>query len=91
VVASFSGNYEIAEEPQTRHHRKVMEAERNVDHAGIVIELLTKSYERFKNQKSGRVALYIAGEIARLYYNTEKYEMVFLKTLNLGHEILHAD
>jgi hypothetical protein len=69
-----------------------MEGERNFDHAGNIIELLTKAYERFKNQKSGRVALYIAGEIARLYYTTGKYEMVrFVSFLILGHEILYQD
>lgn len=76
MVASFS-SFDIIEDPQTKHHHKVMAAERSVDHAGIVIELLTKAYERFKNQKSGRVALYIAGEIARLYFEVGKYEMVY--------------
>ncbi|TPX36615.1 hypothetical protein SmJEL517_g01153 [Synchytrium microbalum] len=49
--------------------------ERQVDHASLSIELLTKSYEQFKRQRSGRTTLFLASEIARLYETSGKLEM----------------
>ncbi|KAI8910083.1 Foie gras liver health family 1-domain-containing protein [Entophlyctis helioformis] len=49
--------------------------ERTVDHAMIVIELLTKSYEHFKKFKNSRLTLYLASDIARVYEEGGKYDM----------------
>ncbi|KAJ3218890.1 hypothetical protein HK099_004896 [Clydaea vesicula] len=49
--------------------------EKNVEHSVLVIELLTKAYEQFKFRKCGRTSLYLAGEIARLYYLGGKFDM----------------
>ncbi|CAG8562050.1 3931_t:CDS:10 [Ambispora leptoticha] len=54
---------------------QMLEAEGNIDHAVITIELLTKSYEQFKRYKSGRMTLYLASEIASTYFESGKYEM----------------
>ncbi|CAG8535127.1 12219_t:CDS:2 [Acaulospora colombiana] len=53
----------------------VIDAERNVEHSTFTIELLTKSYEQFKKQKTGRMTLYLASEIAETYFEAEKYDM----------------
>ncbi|CAG8556735.1 2174_t:CDS:10, partial [Cetraspora pellucida] len=53
----------------------VLEAERNIDHSTLTIELLTKSYEQFKKQKAGRMTLYLASEIAGTYVEARKYDM----------------
>ncbi|KAF9435239.1 hypothetical protein BGZ76_006654 [Entomortierella beljakovae] len=52
-----------------------MNAERGVDHLGLTIELLTKSYEQFKQYKAGRMTLFLASEIAGTYYSAGKFEM----------------
>jgi trafficking protein particle complex subunit 11 len=52
----------------------ILEAERNIDHSTLTIELLTKSYEQFKAQKTGRMTLYLASEIANTYLDARKYE-----------------
>ncbi|KAI8815244.1 Gryzun, putative trafficking through golgi-domain-containing protein [Cladochytrium replicatum] len=52
-------------------------AEGSLDHSALVIELLTKSYEQFKKQKSGRMTLYLAAEIARTYQESGKQEMAY--------------
>ena len=44
--------------------QNLLEAERNVDHSTLTIELLTKSYEQFMAQKTDRMTLYLASEIA---------------------------
>ncbi|KAI9274175.1 Gryzun, putative trafficking through golgi-domain-containing protein [Sporodiniella umbellata] len=49
--------------------------EKVVDHAGLTIELLTKSYEQFKRYRNSRMTLYLAAEIAGMYYETGKYDM----------------
>ncbi|KAJ3393816.1 hypothetical protein HDU92_007453 [Lobulomyces angularis] len=49
--------------------------EKNIEHSVLVIELLTKAYEQFKFRKCGRTSLYLAGEIARLYYLGGKFDM----------------
>ncbi|KAJ3037737.1 hypothetical protein HDV00_001387, partial [Rhizophlyctis rosea] len=49
--------------------------ERTTDHGALTIELLTKSYEQFKKHKSGRMTLYLASEIARVYEESGKFEM----------------
>ncbi|TPX39922.1 hypothetical protein SeMB42_g06184 [Synchytrium endobioticum] len=49
--------------------------ERQVDHASLSIELLTKSYEQFKRQRAGRTTLFIASEIGRLYETSGKLEL----------------
>ncbi|KAJ3416366.1 hypothetical protein HDV05_001934 [Chytridiales sp. JEL 0842] len=54
---------------------QVLAAERAVDHGTFVIDLLTKSYEQFKKYKSGRMTLFLASEIARVYHNSGKHEM----------------
>ncbi|KAI9017652.1 Gryzun, putative trafficking through golgi-domain-containing protein [Gaertneriomyces semiglobifer] len=50
-------------------------AENTIDHATIVIELLTKAYEQFKKHKAGRMTLYLASEIARVYQQSGRHEM----------------
>ncbi|KAJ3175049.1 hypothetical protein HDU87_006445 [Geranomyces variabilis] len=50
-------------------------SEESVDHATLVIELLTKSYEQFKKHRAGRMTLFLASEIARVYEQSGKYEM----------------
>ena len=54
--------------------QNILENERNVDHSTLTIELLTKSYEQFKAQKTGRMTLYLASEIANTYLDAGKYE-----------------
>jgi hypothetical protein len=54
--------------------QNILEAERNVDHSTLTVELLTKSYEQFKAQKTGRMTLYLASEIANTYLDAGKYE-----------------
>ncbi|CAG8550412.1 7506_t:CDS:10 [Funneliformis caledonium] len=54
--------------------QNILEAERNVDHSTLTIELFTKSYEQFKAQKTGRMTLYLASEIANTYLEAGKYE-----------------
>ncbi|RHZ80693.1 hypothetical protein Glove_132g6 [Diversispora epigaea] len=53
----------------------IIEAERHVDHSTLTIELLTKSYEQFKKQKTGRMTFYLASEIAGTYFMARKYDM----------------
>ncbi|CAG8671699.1 3712_t:CDS:10, partial [Acaulospora morrowiae] len=53
----------------------IIEAERNLDHSTLTIELLTKSYEQFKKQKTGRMTLYLASQIAETYFEAGKYDM----------------
>ncbi|CAO3693960.1 unnamed protein product [Rhizopus stolonifer] len=50
-------------------------SEKEVDHSGLTIELLTKSYEQFKRYRNSRMTLYLAAEIAGMYYETGKYDM----------------
>ncbi|KAI9347023.1 Foie gras liver health family 1-domain-containing protein [Obelidium mucronatum] len=52
-----------------------LEAERTTDHTSLTIDLLTKSYEQFKRQKSGRMTLFLAAEIARVYESSGRHEM----------------
>ncbi|KAG0231556.1 hypothetical protein BGW41_002159 [Actinomortierella wolfii] len=54
---------------------QTMNAERAIDHYGLTIELLTKSYEQFKKHKAGRMTLFLASEIAGCYYSAGKFEM----------------
>ncbi|KAF9161729.1 hypothetical protein DFQ26_004195 [Actinomortierella ambigua] len=54
---------------------QTMNAERAIDHYGLTIELLTKSYEQFKKHKAARMTLFLASEIAGCYYNAGKFEM----------------
>ncbi|CAG8498132.1 7467_t:CDS:10 [Ambispora gerdemannii] len=54
---------------------QILEAEGNIDHSTLTIELLTKSYEQFKKYKSGRMTLHLASEIASTYFESGKYEM----------------
>jgi hypothetical protein len=54
---------------------QALAAERAIDHGTLIIELLTKSYEQFKKYKSGRMTLFLASEIARVYQFSGKHEM----------------
>ncbi|KAI8374513.1 Gryzun, putative trafficking through golgi-domain-containing protein [Radiomyces spectabilis] len=54
---------------------QLLAQERQVNHSGLTIELLTKSYEQFKRHRNGRMTLYLAAEIAGTYYETGKFEM----------------
>ncbi|GBC06239.1 hypothetical protein RclHR1_06700003 [Rhizophagus clarus] len=51
-----------------------LDAEQSIDHSTLTIELYTKSYEQFKTQKTGRMTLYLASEIANTYLDAGKYE-----------------
>lgn len=53
----------------------LLSKERQVDNSSQKIELLTKRYEQFKKQRSGRMMLYIAAEIAVTYFEAGKYDM----------------
>ncbi|KAI8915996.1 Gryzun, putative trafficking through golgi-domain-containing protein, partial [Gorgonomyces haynaldii] len=48
-----------------------------VDHSAAVLELLTKAYEFFKKQKTSRMTLYMASEIARVYQQDGKHEIAY--------------
>ncbi|TPX72790.1 hypothetical protein SpCBS45565_g00138 [Spizellomyces sp. 'palustris'] len=62
--------------PMHAHNLGVsLASERSVDHATLVIELLTRSYEQFKKHRAGRMTLFLASEIARVYEQSGKYEM----------------
>ncbi|KAI8820769.1 Gryzun, putative trafficking through golgi-domain-containing protein [Fimicolochytrium jonesii] len=50
-------------------------SQHGVDLATLVIELLTKSYEQFKKHRAGRMTLFLASEIARVYEMSGKYDM----------------
>ncbi|KAI9203606.1 Gryzun, putative trafficking through golgi-domain-containing protein [Polychytrium aggregatum] len=52
-----------------------LEQGKAVDHGALTIELFTKSYEQFRKQKSGRITLFLAAEIARVYERNSQYEM----------------
>lgn len=52
----------------------ILEEEQSIDHSTLTIELYTKSYEQFKAQKTGRMTLYLASEIANTYLDAGKYE-----------------
>ncbi|PKC06517.1 hypothetical protein RhiirA5_419462 [Rhizophagus irregularis] len=52
----------------------ILDAEQSIDHSTLTIELYTKSYEQFKAQKTGRMTLYLASEIANTYLDAGKYE-----------------
>ncbi|KAF9974811.1 hypothetical protein BGZ73_001715 [Actinomortierella ambigua] len=54
---------------------QTMNAERAIDHFGLTIDMLTKSYEQFKKHKASRMTLFLASEIAGCYYNAGKFEM----------------
>ncbi|KAI8146339.1 Gryzun, putative trafficking through golgi-domain-containing protein [Fennellomyces sp. T-0311] len=63
------------QEPPATAWEVLLANERQVDHSGLTIELLTKSYEQFKKYRNGRMTLYLAAEIAGTYYETSKFEM----------------
>lgn len=50
-------------------------AEKTVDHSGIVIDLLSRSYEQFKRNNNSRMMLFVAGEIAKLYRMSGRHDM----------------
>ncbi|KAI9492284.1 Gryzun, putative trafficking through golgi-domain-containing protein [Zychaea mexicana] len=62
-------------EPQATAWETLLANERQIDHSGLTIELLTKSYEQFKKYRNGRMTLYLAAEIAGTYYEAGKFEM----------------
>ncbi|KAJ3101625.1 hypothetical protein HDU97_001238 [Phlyctochytrium planicorne] len=49
--------------------------QKRIDHGAVIIDLLTKSYEQFKAYRAGRMTLYLASEIARIYEASGKHEM----------------
>ncbi|KAJ3205854.1 hypothetical protein HDU67_008582, partial [Dinochytrium kinnereticum] len=49
--------------------------QKKIDHGAVIIDLLTKSYEQFKSYRAGRMTLYLASEIARIYETSGKHEM----------------
>ena len=48
----------------------------NIDLSAAVIDLYTKAYEQFRDNKAIRMTLYLASEIARVYKQSGKYDMV---------------
>ncbi|KAJ3029995.1 UNVERIFIED_CONTAM: hypothetical protein HDU68_010458 [Siphonaria sp. JEL0065] len=54
---------------------KSLQTERTIDHTSKIIDLLTKSYEQFKRHKSGRMTLFLASEIARIYESGGRFDM----------------
>ncbi|KAI9362023.1 Gryzun, putative trafficking through golgi-domain-containing protein [Zopfochytrium polystomum] len=58
-----------------QHLKSSLSAERQIDHGTMIIELLTKAYEQFKAHKSGRMTLFLASDIARMYETSGKQEM----------------
>ncbi|ORY47827.1 hypothetical protein BCR33DRAFT_764198 [Rhizoclosmatium globosum] len=61
--------------PRAQSELHCLATERSLDHTAHTIELLTKSYEQFKRAKSGRMTLFLAAEIARVYESAGKSEM----------------
>ncbi|KAB5589557.1 Glutathione transferase omega-1 [Ceratobasidium theobromae] len=51
--------------------------EKKIDHHGLIIELYTKAYETFKQQKVGqtRLTYYIAYRIAETHYESGKFDL----------------
>ncbi|KAM0752891.1 hypothetical protein T439DRAFT_323501 [Meredithblackwellia eburnea MCA 4105] len=49
--------------------------ESKVDHAEIIIDLYTKSYEYFKAHKTSRLSLFIASQIALTHFQAGNHEM----------------
>jgi tetratricopeptide (TPR) repeat protein len=60
--------------PAMRHLKQALDLESKVDHAAIVIEILTKCHDFFKNQKFVRLSLFLATEIARIYQDTNQHD-----------------
>ena len=63
--------------------QNILETEQKVDHSTLTIELLTKSYEQFKAQKTSRMTLYLASEIANTYLDAGKYETALKYIIDL--------
>ncbi|KAI8610738.1 Gryzun, putative trafficking through golgi-domain-containing protein [Chytriomyces sp. MP71] len=72
-LARMSPTFE--DTPHVQQELQSLSAERTIDHATLTIELLTKSYEQFKRHKSGRMTLFLAAEIARVYESSGKCDM----------------
>lgn len=46
-----------------------------LDHAALIIDLLTVAYEQFKKMKHTRMTLYLASDIARIYMKAQKHDL----------------
>jgi len=59
----------------TEQEKKVLNNESQFDYASLIIDILKKAYEQFKNQKNGRMTLYLARNIAKMYEEMNNYEI----------------
>ncbi|KAJ2998032.1 hypothetical protein HDV02_004943 [Globomyces sp. JEL0801] len=59
----------------TNHFNSLVTKDQAFDHGSLIIELLTKSYEQFKKYKCSRMTLYLASEIARVYQESNQFDM----------------
>jgi len=55
--------------------KNVLNSEKQVDYASLIIDILKKAYEQFKIQKNGRMTLYLARKIAKMYEEKNNYEI----------------
>jgi len=55
--------------------KTLLNNESQVDYASLIIDILKKAYEQFKNQKNGRMTLYLARNIAKMYEEKNNYEI----------------
>jgi len=55
--------------------KNILNNEEQVDYASLIIDILKKAYEQFKNQKNGRMTLYLARNIAKMYEEKNNYEI----------------
>jgi len=66
---------EGTERELTEQEKKVLNNESQFDYASLIIDILKKAYEQFKNQKNGRMTLYLARNIAKMYEEMNNYEI----------------
>ena len=54
---------------------KICSLESLIEHSPIIIDLLTKAYEHFKQQRATRMILHIASLMAGEYFDSQNYGM----------------
>ncbi|GAA94378.1 uncharacterized protein L969DRAFT_96482 [Mixia osmundae IAM 14324] len=67
-VNGFSNGHSSSLPPALQYEGKIK-------HDELTIDLLSKAYEIFKRQRSNRLSLYIAGQIARVHDESDNAEM----------------
>ncbi|ORX82554.1 hypothetical protein BCR32DRAFT_267562 [Anaeromyces robustus] len=66
---------ESTERELSAEEKNLLNSESQIDYASVIIDILKKAYEQFKNQKNGRMTLYLARNIAKMYEEKNNYEI----------------